>query len=38
MVHSITPDSQMFNKTRDDLLKMEAEILILMLGFDGTFN
>lgn len=38
IVHPITSDSPLFNKTRDDLMAMEAEILILISGFDDTFH
>ncbi|MDG1260693.1 MAG: ion channel [Flavobacteriales bacterium] len=38
VVHPITPDSPMFNKSRADLLAAEAEVLILISGFDDTFN
>ena len=38
VVHPITSDSPFFNKSRADLIAAEAEVLILISGFDDTFN
>jgi inward rectifier potassium channel len=38
IVHPIDSDSPLFGKTREDLAKLSAELLILMQGFDDTFS
>lgn len=38
VVHPIDEASPLFGKTVDDLEKLQAEILILMKGFDDTFS
>jgi inward rectifier potassium channel len=38
IVHPIDSDSPFFGKTREDLAKLSAEILILIQGFDDTFS
>jgi inward rectifier potassium channel len=38
LVHPITPDSPFFGKTAADLERMQAEVLIVMKGFDETFG
>jgi inward rectifier potassium channel len=38
IVHPIDSDSPFFGKTREDLAKQSAEILILIQGFDDTFS
>jgi inward rectifier potassium channel len=38
IVHPIDSDSPFFGKTREDLAKVSAEILILIQGFDDTFS
>ncbi|MGE5621282.1 MAG: ion channel [archaeon] len=38
IVHPINEDSPFWNKTPDDLKEHEAEILILIRGFDDTFS
>ena len=38
VVHPIVADSPMYEKTAEDLAKMEAEFLILVKGFDDTFS
>jgi inward rectifier potassium channel len=38
IVHPIDSESPFFNKTREDLAKGSAEILILIQGFDDTFS
>ena len=38
VVHPITPDSPLFGKTPDDLARLEAEVMILIKGFDETFG
>lgn len=38
IVHPIDEDSPFFEKTEEELLKMNAEIIILIKGFDDTFS
>jgi inward rectifier potassium channel len=38
IVHPIDSDSPFFGKTREDLAKLSAELLILIQGFDDTFS
>jgi inward rectifier potassium channel len=38
IVHPIDSDSPLFGKTREDLAKQSAELLILIQGFDDTFS
>jgi inward rectifier potassium channel len=38
IVHPIDSDSPFFGKTREDLAKGSAELLILIQGFDDTFS
>ncbi len=38
VVHPIDSDSPFFGKTREDLAKQSAELLILIQGFDDTFS
>jgi inward rectifier potassium channel len=38
LVHPITADSPFFGKTARDLERMQAEVLIVMKGFDETFG
>jgi inward rectifier potassium channel len=38
VVHPITPDSPFFGKTAADLERMQAEVLIVLKGFDETFG
>jgi inward rectifier potassium channel len=38
IVHPIDSDSPLYGKTREDLAKQSAELLILMQGFDDTFS
>ncbi len=38
IVHPIDTESPFFGKTREDLAKVSAEILILIQGFDDTFS
>jgi inward rectifier potassium channel len=38
LVHPITPESPFFGKTAADLERMQAEVLIVMKGFDETFG
>jgi inward rectifier potassium channel len=38
LVHPIAPDSPFFGKTAADLERMQAEVLIVMKGFDETFG
>jgi inward rectifier potassium channel len=38
VVHPIDSDSPLFGKTREDLAKLSAELLILIQGFDDTFS
>jgi len=38
VVHPIDSDSPLFGKTREELAKVSAELLILIQGFDDTFS
>jgi len=38
IVHPIDETSPIFNKTTDDLAALQTELLILIKGFDDTFN
>ena len=38
LVHPITSSSPLYGKTREELSEMQAEILILIKGFDDTFS
>jgi inward rectifier potassium channel len=38
VVHPITPDSPLFGKTKEDLERLQAELLILVKGYDDTFS
>jgi inward rectifier potassium channel len=38
IVHPIDSESPFFGKTREDLAKVSAEVLILLQGFDDTFS
>jgi len=38
VVHPIDSESPLYGKTREDLAKSAAELLILMQGFDDTFS
>lgn len=38
IVHDITEESPLYGKTAKDLAELEAELLILIKGFDDTFN
>jgi inward rectifier potassium channel len=38
VVHPITPTSPLFGKTATDLEAMQAEVMILLKGFDDTFG
>jgi inward rectifier potassium channel len=38
IVHPIDSESPLFGKTREDLAKLSAELLILIQGFDDTFS
>ncbi len=38
LVHNITPDSPLFGKSAEQLAYLEAELLILIKGFDDTFS
>ena len=38
VVHPIDADSPLFRKTADDLARMQAEIMIMIKGFDETFS
>ena len=38
IVHPITEDSPLSDKSREDLRKLDAEILVLLTGFDETFS
>lgn len=38
VVHSITDSSPLFGKTREDLKEQQAELLILVKGFDDSFS
>ncbi|MCA6073534.1 ion channel [Fulvivirga sedimenti] len=38
IVHPINQNSPLYGKTRDELIEMEGEILIMIKGFDDTFS
>jgi inward rectifier potassium channel len=38
IVHPIDSSSPFFGKTREDLAKLSAEVLVLIQGFDDTFS
>ncbi|MEN9639078.1 MAG: hypothetical protein RLZZ262_946 [Bacteroidota bacterium] len=38
LVHPITEESPLYGLTKDELLRRDGEILILISGFDDTFN
>ena len=38
IVHPITPESPLYKKSPNDLKDMDAEILIMIKGFDDTFS
>lgn len=38
IVHEIDEESPLYGKTHDDLMKLEAEFLVLLKGFDETFS
>jgi inward rectifier potassium channel len=38
VVHPIDENSPLFGKTREELAKLSAEVLILLQGFDDTFS
>lgn len=38
LVHEITKESPLYNKEHDALLAMNAELLVLIKGFDDSFN
>jgi inward rectifier potassium channel len=38
VVHPIDPDSPLYGKTPDDLERLQAEILVLIKGYDDTFS
>jgi inward rectifier potassium channel len=38
VVHPIEPDSPLFGKTAEDLRQLQAEVLILIKGYDDTFS
>ena len=38
IVHPIGPDSPLFGKTAEDLTRLQAEVMILVKGFDETFS
>jgi inward rectifier potassium channel len=38
VVHPIDEQSPLWGKTPDDLLRLQAEVLILVKGYDDTFN
>ena len=38
LVHHIGKESPLYNKTEEDFRKMDIEVLILLKGFDDTFN
>ena len=38
IVHPITTESPLFGKTAEDLTRLQAEIMILVKGFDETFS
>ncbi len=38
VVHAITPDSPLHGKSHDDLQSLQAEVMILIKGFDDSFS
>ncbi len=38
VVHAINQDSPLFGKTHDDLKELQAEVMILIKGFDDSFS
>jgi inward rectifier potassium channel len=38
LVHPITPESPLHDKTPEDLAKLQAEVLVLIKGFDEAFR
>jgi inward rectifier potassium channel len=38
IVHPIDENSPLYGKTEDDLKRLEAEILVMLTGFDDTFS
>ena len=38
LVHPITTESPLYNKTADDLREMQVEILVMVQGFDETYH
>ena len=38
IVHPITTESPLFGKTAEDLTRLQAEVMILVKGFDETFS
>jgi inward rectifier potassium channel len=38
IVHPLDPESPLFQKTAEDLQRMQAEIIILIRGFDDSFS
>jgi inward rectifier potassium channel len=38
VVHPIDSDSPLYGKTAEDMERLQAEVLILIKGYDDTFN
>jgi len=38
IVHAITPESPLYGKTHEDLKELQAEVMILIKGFDDSFS
>lgn len=38
LVHEIAKESPLYNKTHEELIAMNAELLVLIKGFDDSFN
>lgn len=38
VVHAISPSSPLFGKTADDLASLQAEVLVLLKGYDDSFR
>jgi len=38
VVHPINPSSPFYNKTKEDLLKVDAEVIVTITGIDETFS
>jgi inward rectifier potassium channel len=38
IVHPITPESPLYRKTHEDLKELQAEVMILIKGFDDSFS